>query len=120
MNLFKKSFAAFWTKLTKMLTKEFSHISFCNFAHLWLIPLVTFTMIMMYSLSLPAIGAALWTQEQLKFAGFCSQLDADDGDDDNEGDNNVVDEDDDVVDKDNDNVGKEDRRAEGLLKVGGP
>ncbi len=38
----KKSFATFWTKLTKTLTKEFTNNSFCNFAYLWLIPLVMF------------------------------------------------------------------------------
>jgi hypothetical protein len=57
-----------------------------------------------------AIGAAPLTQEQLKVASFCSQLDADDEDDDNEGD-------DDVVDKDDDDVDEDDGLAEGLLEV---
>jgi hypothetical protein len=48
-----------------------------------------------------AINTAPLTQEQLKVASFCSQLDAEDGDDDNEGDNDVIDEDDDYVDEDN-------------------
>ncbi len=56
------------------------------------------------------IDAALLMQEQLNDAGFCSQLDADGGDDDDKGDNNVVDEDDNYVDE-------EDGQAEGLLKV---
>jgi hypothetical protein len=34
VNFLKKAFAAFWTKLTKTLPKEFTHISFCNFSHL--------------------------------------------------------------------------------------
>ncbi len=57
-----------------------------------------------------AIGAAPLTHEQLKVAGFCIQLDANDGDDDNEGDDEVVDEDDDDVNED-------DGRVEGLLEV---
>ncbi len=47
-----------------------------------------------------AIGAAPLMQEQLKLAGFCSWLDADDGDDNNKGDNKVVDDDNDNVNED--------------------
>ncbi len=58
-----------------------------------------------------AIGAAPLTQEQLKVAGFCSQLDPDDKDDNDEGGNkNAVDEDNDYVDEDH-------GRAEGILEV---
>ncbi len=57
-----------------------------------------------------AIVATPLTQEQLKVAGFCSQLDADNRDGNNEGNDDVVDEDDDYADKDN-------GQAEGLLKV---
>ena len=57
-----------------------------------------------------AISAAPLTQEPRKVAGFCSQLDADDRDDGNEGDEDVIGEDDDDVDED-------DERVEGLLKV---
>ncbi len=57
-----------------------------------------------------AINATPLTQEQLKVASFCSQLDADGRDDNNKGDDNVVDE-------DNDNFDKDNGQAEGLLEV---
>jgi hypothetical protein len=47
------------------------------------------------------INTAPLTQEQLKVAGFCHQLDAEDRDDDNEGDNEVVDKDNNYLNKDN-------------------
>jgi hypothetical protein len=56
----------------------------------------------MQAVQISTISAALLMQEQLKVAGFWSQLDANNGDDDDKGDNNVVDK-----DNDDNNVMKE-------------